>query len=734
MPDIQVTDQLDKPVESVTIDPAHPSSLIKYAQTEVLHLAVFPDFLERKDLLLSQAATKPIQFKAKAANKFQIGNSKPELCITPDLQAVIDVNATPGKENTGYVALDFEGKLDYGVSGSDGDLTFGLEASSTAKLQYSKAFPLGSGELTLGAAFGQTLSSFVIPANLADVQSLSVNDSATVSGEGSLKVSSSVTVTVIPNPLASVDLPLSELPMGNLASGFSKLSATGGPAFKVSADFIIRGSYEVKARRKDANTIELSFSPGHGTTLEADFSASAGIAAKVGGDDLIAAVIGAISTDPPKDTKELDSLSPSERDALADGIKRGLDRNLQACVSEVLSASTDDKATFHYEIQPAKLSVDASVAIQHALRGDLRQLTAMEANMQHGVLAPGVTLLQSVLSETCKRNVAFKLNLLGMLNYVSVSDLIRNSEVLTDDITGDVTIKETVTGNRISALTNLLDRHNALRKAMFDSVVATTCYRASKAVSMPGLNCEQVHFAVANNTTRQTMGNYLNWFVALNLLSAPDKQTSLTSFAGDGQSTCVLRTSFADNDCTAMFFDQNGNLHETPFYVEIGRQALMALVDAQDNPNNQLRKQILSDALWPQALQIGASNELASLVGLSPSDARVVYLTGDVDVITSWAQAMSEAGTLIQQVRTFVGDADPATLLKNAEFNNKRAALQKKLSAMVRASKVRFDQPWGMVCLYQSAGAPPSAYGKLTAGKFTLVRGTQRTLAAGATS
>ena len=734
MPDIQITDQLDKPVESIAIDPTHPSSLVKYAQTEVLHLAVFPDFLERKDLLLSQAASKPIQFKAKAGNKFQIGKTKPELCITPDLQAVIDVNATPGKDNAGYVAVGFEGTLEVGVSGSDGDLSFGLEASSTATMQYSKAFPLGPGEPTLGAAFAQTLSSFVIPADLSDLQLLSINDSATVSGSGSLKVSSSVTVSVIPNPLASVDLPLSELPMGNLASGFSKLSVTGGPAFKVSASFTIKGSYEVKARRKDANTIELTFSPEHGTTLEADFSASVGVAAKIGGDDLIASVIGAISTDPSKDTKGLDSLSLSERSALADGIKRGLDKNLQACVSEVLSASTEDKATFQYEIQPAELSGDATVAIQHALRGDLSLLTAMEADMQHGVLAPGVTLLQSVLAETCKRNLTFKVNLLGILNYVSVSDLIRNSEVLTDDVTGDVTIKETVTGNRISALTNLMDRHNALRKAMFDSVLATTCYRASKAVSMPDLTCEQVHFALTKNTNRQTMGDYLNWFVALNLLSAQDEQTSLTSLVGDGQSTCVLRTSFADNDCTAMFFDQKGNLHKTPYYVEIGRQALMALLDPEDNPNDQLREQILSDALWPQALQMGASNELASLVGLDPSDARTVYLSGDMDLITSWAQAMSEAGTLIQQVRAFVGDADPATLVKNSDFNNKRAVLQKKLSAMVKASKVRFEQPWGMVCLYQSAGAPPSAYGKVTAGKLTFERGTQRTLAAGAAS
>ncbi len=58
MPDIQITDQLDKPVETVKIDLTHPSSLVKYLKAELLHLAVVPDFLAKKDDTLSQAAYK----------------------------------------------------------------------------------------------------------------------------------------------------------------------------------------------------------------------------------------------------------------------------------------------------------------------------------------------------------------------------------------------------------------------------------------------------------------------------------------------------------------------------------------------------------------------------------------------------------------------------------------------------------------------------------------------------
>jgi hypothetical protein len=72
MPDIEVTDQLDKRVETIKINLSHPSSLIKYLKSELLHLAVLPDFLALKDSILSQAATKPIQFQAKAQHSFQL--------------------------------------------------------------------------------------------------------------------------------------------------------------------------------------------------------------------------------------------------------------------------------------------------------------------------------------------------------------------------------------------------------------------------------------------------------------------------------------------------------------------------------------------------------------------------------------------------------------------------------------------------------------------------------------
>lgn len=729
MPDIQITDQLDKPIPTIPVDLSHPSSLFKYLKAELLHLAVLPDFLQRKDEVLSQAATKPVQFQAKLQHEFQLGSTEPEIQVTPAAQATIRVNASPGTnvfdgdpffiaakvpDRTGYVGFGFQGSLDLGVSGSEGDLTFGFNKTSTVSFEFLKAFPLGAGEATLGSALGQTISSYVIPADISDLDSLSINDIVTVSGEGNLKVSGAVKVAVSPNPLASVDLPL----------GAGTLAVQAGATAGLSASFVISGAYQMRVHRKDKETIELSFLRKRGTALTADFSASAGVTAKVGGTDLLSEILKAISTDPIGDKTLLTSLTVSEVNSLSTAIKSGLDHSIQASLNVTLSSLTDDQAAFQYEIQPARLDQEANIAIHKALDGDLSLLAAMESKItDSGALAPGVKMLNSVLTETRKRSTTLKINLLGILNYQTLSELIRNSEILTDQVTGDVTIKETVTGQSITSIVEPMARHEALRKAIFDSVLVTTSYRAGKAVTVTGLQCEQTHFALNQNTNAQIVDDYLRWFMALNLLTPQEKGTVFSQFAKGGPSTCVLRTSFGDGECTSMFFDEKQNPRTAQYYLEFGRRALRALLDPEHQAIDQLRYQIVDDKLWPSALSIGANVNLGPLVGISTADARVEYLVGDIYVITSWANAMAEVGALVRDVRAFVGQSNPAALFGNNEFKKKRDALQKKLAAMIKASKTRFDEPWGMVCLFWAGGSPRTAYAKTVTSRFTLERG-----------
>jgi len=734
MPDISLTDSMDKTISAPTIDLPHASSLLRYLQSEALHLAVLPDFLDRKDKILSQAATRPIQFTASAKHGFQLGVSKPSITIAPSGKAVISVNANPGTAlfdhdafapsyevpaNTAYAGLQLEGNFDVGVAGSASDFSFGFDQSSGITLQFFKAFPLGVGEPTLGRALTDTLVHYTIPATVADFDSLEVNDIATIAGEGSLQISGSVEVSASPNPLASAELPLS---LGEL-----KLQA--GAAASVSVGFTLSCSYQVRIRRLDSETVELTITRNRDLAYELKASGSGGFTAEFNNQELISALMGSISKDPSTDADLFAGLSASETATLASAIRGGIDHHLKASLDVLLSADSENDAAFRYEIRPALLGNDGVDAVKRALHGDLRPLSEMESRVHvDGKLAPGITVRKSLLAKTRDRGLKLNINLLGILNFASLSDLLRHGEVLTDEVSGDITIKETVSGSTISALSDPLERHEALRKAIYDSVVATTTYRAGRAISLAGLNCEQVHFAISRKTSEETIAQYIRWFSALNLLT-PDKQLQVKGqLHPGGTSTCVLRTSYADKDCDAMFLDASGNVYTEAHYIEIGRQALRALLDIEASPNDRFRMKIVEDAVWPKALSFGPVPALGPLVGLSADDPRVELLIGDVFIISQWAAAMAEAAKQVQSMRTWIGGADLQTVLANPEFKSRRDDLQKKLAGMIKTSKVRFAEPWGMVSLYWSAGSPSTAYGEITEDALSVTASSNRSL------
>src|SRR5208337_2726034 len=149
----------------------------------------------------------------------------------------------------------------------------------------------------------------------------------------------------------------------------------------------------------------------------------------------------------------------------------------------------------------------------------------------------------------------------------------------------------------------------ALRKAMFESLMLTATYRVSNTVSMSGLSSKNFHFASNGTTKSAILTDYLNWFVVMNLLTRQQSDDYLKQFAGGGTSTCLLRTEFDDNACHSVFFKSPGQLWDRDHYLEIGRQAMRALIDRNDSDGNRYRYDLL-DQHWADALQIGPNNNL----------------------------------------------------------------------------------------------------------------------------
>jgi hypothetical protein len=745
MSTFSLTDNFNNPV-SVPVNWTSLSALSKYLKSEALHLVVFPDFIQHKDQLISQITPQPLKAQLKVGSKFQLGGANPEIDITPQTQIAVEINAVAGSNlfdedpfgvaatvpaNAAYVGLTFDGSLDPVITVTTGDLYFGFAPSTELHLEYWRAFPVaGANQPTLGDAFAQTISGYVIPGDLSDLSRLRQDDICAVSGTGSLKVFGGVQVEANPNPLASVDLPLNA----------GTITVQEGPMAGVYASFTITGSYQLRLRRLDANTVELSFLKQRGTTLQIDNSASDGVAVMKGQTDLIAKLLGAI--DPKTDNSQLlqGGLTADEAETLNDAIKSSIDHSLQMSFNQTLSLVKDDEAAFQYHIDLDASGGDpvARAAIERALKGDLSGLTALEDGIKpDGTIAAGVKMINSIFSTSVQKGASFNVNLLGLLNVLSMSDLVRGSKVIADPVTGDLTIADSATGTQIQAIVEPPKRQARLRQAMFESLLVTAAYKASGAVEAFDLTSQSFHFALNRNTNSGVMTDYLNWLVALGLITAGDKQKLLENFHEQGLSTCLLRTTLTDAQCRSMFFDERGDLRPEEYYLNFGRRAMMALLNDKIGPFDRYRYALL-DQQWQDALETGPSPQLAEVAAITTANpnyqAILSQLIGDVYDITWWASGMVDAGKQLQSMITFLAGRNPISLRNDPDFATQRAALQKKMAKVIGNSKARFEEPWGMVSLFWAAGSQ-GASARLATPTMTLTRpATGGALAASASS
>ncbi len=716
MADFEISDNVGNSVDGVPNQVNSVGSLKKYLVAEPLHLLVIPDLAKvSKDKLSEATQGRPIQFQLDVQHGFDFGSSSRKIAFTPESKVTLGIDTGFGHDlfsdgsfaepctipdKTGYVSLSLCGSLEVdGSAPAATDLTLGFKTHSSVTLQYYRGFPLGNGEPAVGAALGETAGHFVVPASVPDLLLLHVNDVATVSGTGSITVCGDFKFSLVTNPLASIDLPL----------GAGTIAVKDGVVEDLRASFQLEAAYQTRAHKLDQNTVELLFVPEKSTTFQFDTSLSAGVSAEISGTELIAELLGAIdaASTPGAAVLVKAGLTPEETETLCKGVKAGIDRSLAASVKDSLKALVSNESAFIYRIQLDRLTPDSTAAIEAALHADLSPLNRLEANKQSdGTIAPGVRVLKSVLSKLHDSSCTINLNLLGILNFTSLAEFIKKSEVVTDSVTGDVTLKETLTGNRISGILEPFKRDEALRKALFDSVVATLVHSASGKTNLD-FSISGLHFAFNQNTNQQNLRDYLGWFSAFGLLLPSEHDAELQLLPAKGLSTCLLRVNFEPSRTSSLFLTTDGTPHSEADYIEIGRRALIALLDPDNKRVDGYRKAVLEDAvLLANVMQAGGISDLHSLL-LPPAnvDPFITDIYFDGKVIAWWSSSMANVARSLQTFKT-----------SGSKFDD----LSKAVSKMVSHSPARFDQPWGLLSLCLLAAS--DRFGKIVTGNLTFER------------
>jgi hypothetical protein len=597
-----------------------------------------------------------------------------------------------------YLALGLMVVIGGDLSGAVGPSLLGFSPSREFEMRCYRRFEAGTdGFPTFGRAFAATAESFVLPRHLEDLANLQADTVLVLRGSGTLTLSAGLSVSPLVEPLASVSL-----------SGKSRFEVKAGSSFTVDASVSLTGGYQVRLRRVGERKTELGVYAVRSRAAELAVSAGIGVTAQLGGFDLGEKLIGALSRQPVVDREEFRRALPGEDDAAKEARIDGFAASLEAAVSTKLQASVkaaiaslhSREAAWVFEIDSGTAATDeARTAVAQAFVGRFDALTR-----QPGELPAGIAQTRNVLTDSESHKVTLKINLLGLVNLISVA---RIAQVTTIErnAAGDVTlIVDTSSARRMKALLAMFGRDGKrLRKLLSENFLIEASYRARDVgVLSPEFTAKHTYFEIDGDTSREDMKNNLDVLRVLGLLTPAEEDEYLGREKRFGRTEFYADTGYTSAAVRAAFLGPAGKPRPELEYERAGRSALGALLLGDED--QELRRRVAEDdALWRRMKEVGAVKSFPQLFGLSAAtvDPRVEAAGSDFIVIVSWAKAMAGAADAIQQADALLrdGPVEPG----EPKLAAARELLKRKLTEVVKTTREEFGDPLGMVMFFLAA-------------------------------
>jgi hypothetical protein len=314
-----------------------------------------------------------------------------------------------------------------------------------------------------------------------------------------------------------------------------------------------------------------------------------------------------------------------------------------------------------------------------------------------------------------------KINVLGIFNFATFSQLVREGTLVFDHLTGELTITDKTSWERIALATapGAADGRK-LRELVFESAMFTTAYRASGAAAALQFSTAFNYFEEHAKTNRQAMKDNLDAVAALELIGYGDRDGLLGGRAAFGHSTMALALTLDDAASRALFLQSSGEPYPVSHYDTLARQALLALVRPEDGAQAARRLLAESDARWNQARKEGQTEVARMFRHLD--DVTRSNILGDYSLMVWWADAMSVAAGEVAAMARFLANPPEGRLDRNPEFLDRREALAKRVAKAIGQSRARLNDPWGLVAMDMASGRLGGATALVVADSFRLDR------------
>ena len=618
----------------------------------------------------------------------------------------------PGAER--YVSLGISASASIGATVSAGSVSFGFQPGTSFNIVNYCRFLLQPAPTLLTSALADTIRGFSLPRTVEDLTALPEGRLVTLTGAGVLNFTAAANLLAIVNPLATVALP----------GGTAALDVKAGESIDVTAGFSVSCEYQIRVRKVAPNRVRLGYYKKHGSETTVGASLSAGLTATIGGFDLYSTILGAVSGNPTKDMAALQNagLSAGQIGAIEGAVKAGLARKLELALSAELGSLDSNQAAFLYEVDLGALDAQGRDTVHRALGGDLAGFVSAESTP-----TAGITPLRSITSSLRQRRHTLKINLLGIYNFISISNLTLSGRVVYDPVTGDLVITDTATADRIqTARASLAADPDHLRHVLAESFLITAAYRGSKSVAAaPELRSSHSFFEFSRQTGRQAMADHLEVATALGLLAPADVPALLGSLDDFGPTTICAETRYDDELTTALFL-AGGQPRPPADYERAGRDALQSLVRPGEFDDYRQRPAV-DDDLWVQMCSVGQPGFGSLFPDLR--DQQVAVIAADYSVIVWWAETMRQTAGKLAALRALV-DANPAIGWEDPRFHSLREDLQNHMRAVARDTKEEFGRPWGLIAMDRVSGCAAQASVQLTGGRVALLRDRLKAVAA----
>jgi len=726
MPTIQLTDQfgLDVDVKTDIL-----SSLEKYAANLSKLSFTNLNLQSLADLTLANPSVTSLHAGLNLDQPVSIGSGGVTLQLDAGVSGTMDIYVPPTgggclfdsdlygeaiavDASERYVSIALCASAGPDISATFNQLTFGFQAGAKVSLANYRKFETQPAAPTILAAIQTTVADFCIPGSPDDLRALPADSIITMEGAGTITFSAKANLLAAANPLATVQLP-SPLP---------ELDVSAGGSVTVAASCAVIWDYQLRIRKLDVGRVSLGFYRKRGSETTVSVSACAGISAGTSSIDLFSSIISAISKSAAADSGAIEALGvPDDQLASIGGaVKSAAQRKLEISLKAALTTSDSRSAAFLYEFDLTALDAVGNAALAASLHGDLSGLTG-------GSLPAGVQMVRSIETDLHQTNLSWKVNLLGIYNYISTTELVRQGTVLFEPVTGDLVITDKATAQRISAATvNFGADTDKLRHVLADSFLITAVYRGSKSlVSAPEIECSHSYFELQSSTNADAMRADLTTATALGLLDAGAPETLLAGIEDFGQTMVYAETSYSADSTPALFLNGADPKPKEEF-ESAGREAIRLLVRTGAADAFRLRG-VADDQVWAQMCDAGQFN-FAPLFPDLPQP-QVLVIAADYSVIVWWAAAMSACAKSVAAMNSLLAtNPDP----ESPQFLALRADLAKTLANVTANTKEEFGQPWGLVAMDKVSGNRAAAKVQIVGAGFAVARNSKGVLAAAA--